>query len=168
KSWSGLGGIGTNDRVRALAVFDDGSGPALYAAGDFTFASGTSANHIARWDGSAWAALGSGLHGVVHALVVPDDGSGPARFAGGEFTAAGGVAANRIARWDGTSWSSIGSANGAVRALHAFDDGGGAGPALYAGGDFTLVGSVPVQHIARWNGAAWSALGAGVSGPSAS
>jgi hypothetical protein len=36
--------------VRALAVFDDGNGPALYASGDFTLAGGVAANYIARWD----------------------------------------------------------------------------------------------------------------------
>jgi len=46
--------------VRALAVFDDGSGPALYAGGDFTTAGGVAANRIAKWNGSSWSQLGSG------------------------------------------------------------------------------------------------------------
>jgi len=46
-SWSGLGlGLGGAGvpRVLALTVFDDGSGRALYAGGDFTTAGGVSAN----------------------------------------------------------------------------------------------------------------------------
>jgi hypothetical protein len=35
---------------------------------------------------------------------------------------------------------------------------------LYAGGNFTTAGGASVNNIARWDGATWSALGAGVSG----
>ncbi|MCO6436111.1 MAG: hypothetical protein J5J06_03395 [Phycisphaerae bacterium] len=38
-NWSPLG-TGMNDAVRAFTVFDDGSGPALYAGGEFTTAGG--------------------------------------------------------------------------------------------------------------------------------
>src|SRR5262245_42638031 len=59
--WSALGsGMNpgyANRTVSALAVFDDGSGPALFAGGQFTTAGGVAANHIAKWDGSSWAAL---------------------------------------------------------------------------------------------------------------
>ena len=45
--------------VLALAV----SGPDLYAGGYFTMADGTNANYIAKWDGSSWLPLGSGMTG---------------------------------------------------------------------------------------------------------
>jgi hypothetical protein len=35
--------------VYALTVFDDGTGPALYAGGEFTTAGGTPASYIAAW-----------------------------------------------------------------------------------------------------------------------
>ena len=63
------------------------------------------ANCIAKWDGSAWSALGSGMNGYVSALAV----SGTNLYAGGGFTTAGGVPANRIAKWDGSAWSALGS-----------------------------------------------------------
>ena len=103
-SWSALGS-GLNNGVRGLTVYDDGTGPALFAGGDFTSAGGTSANRIAKWNGGAWSALGSGLDSVVRALTVYDDGTGPALFAGGGFTSAGGTSANRIAKWNGSVWS---------------------------------------------------------------
>src|SRR5437870_1470682 len=50
--WSTLGS-GTNSSVNALAVFDDGSGPALYAGGTFDTAGGVPASSIARWNGQS-------------------------------------------------------------------------------------------------------------------
>lgn len=148
--------------VFALAVFDDGGGPALYAGGDFHTAGGVPAGHIAKWDGSAWSPLGSGMNDYVLALTVFDDGSGPALYAGGWFNSAGGAYAGRVAKWDGSTWSSLGSGvNGPVRALGVFDDGGG--PALFAGGEFFLARGAPAGRIAKWDGATWSSLG-GITG----
>src|SRR5262245_3585276 len=67
---------GISGSVHAVAVYDDGGGPALFAAGNFSFAGNTPANRIAKWSGSGWTALGSGLDGDVNALAVYDDGSG--------------------------------------------------------------------------------------------
>ena len=145
-SWAALGS-GVNERlVNALTVFDDGGGPALYAGGCFTTAGGVAANRIAKWDGSSWAALGSGMNGVVNALTVFDDGGGPALYAGGNFTTAGGVAANNdreVGRLelDGARQRDEQSD---VDALTVFDDGGG--PALYAGGNFTTAGGVAANR----------------------
>ncbi len=164
---------GMDDAVHALAVFDDGSGggPALYAGGNFTTAGGVAANYIAKWDGISWSPLGTGMDDIVLSLSVFDDGSGdgPALYAGGNFTTAGGVAANHIARWDGASWSTLGAGMGRpstdppVVVLAVLDDGSGGGPALYAGGTFDTAGGVPANRVAKWDGASWSALGAGMN-----
>jgi len=168
-TWAPLG-TGMDGTVHSLAVFDDGlgGGPALYAGGTFLTAGGVTIDRIARWNGMAWTPLGSGMNGFVYALTVFDDGTGggPALYAGGNFTTAGGVPANRIARWNGTAWTPLGSgmSGGAntVRALMVFDDGSGAGSALYAGGNFTSAGGVGANRIARWNGAVWTPLGSGL------
>jgi hypothetical protein len=94
---------GTDGLITALAVYDDGSGPALYAGGGFTIAGGAPANRIARWDGSRWSALGSGMNATVNALAVYDDGSGPALYAGCSFSSSPAV----VARWNGSSWSTV-------------------------------------------------------------
>lgn len=174
-AWTALGtgftlatGVNGLKEVNALATFDNGSGPSLYAAGLFTRASGNVVRHVARWNGSAWVDVGGGVSGKVHALAVHDDGSGPKLYAGGQFVEAGGVPARFLARWDGTSWSDAGNqdAVGDVRALAVYDE--GAGPRLFAAGAFTSFGGVSANRIARWDGAAWSALGSGLglSGPS--
>ena len=45
------------------------SGTNLYAGGGFTTAGGVPANYIAKWDGSAWSALGSGMDGDDYACL---------------------------------------------------------------------------------------------------
>ncbi|MCP4662397.1 MAG: hypothetical protein GY856_43925, partial [bacterium] len=165
---SGPAGTGANANVSALAVYDDGSGEALYVGGDFTTIDGVTAYRIAKWDGTTWSALsgpsGNGTSGDIKALAVYDDGSGEALYAGGKFVTAGGVTVNRIAKWDGTGWSALSGPAGTgmsshVSSLAVYD--GGSGEALYAGGLFTTAGGVTVNHIAKWDGTGWSAL----SGP---
>ncbi len=166
-SWSALGS-GMNapgSSVHALTVFDDGSRPALYAGGHFTTAGGVTANHIAKWDGARWLALGTGMDGDVVALTVFDDGGGdgPALFAGGAFATAGAVTVSMVAKWNGMSWSPVGERmESTVMALTVFDDGRGGGPALYAGGFFITASGLPVNFITKWNGSSWSAFGTGV------
>jgi hypothetical protein len=140
--------------VTALTVFDDGSGPALYAGGSFI----NPGYAIARYDGISWAPVGGGFlaYPAVQSLTVFDGGTGPALIAGGQFTLADGVPANGIARWDGISWTPLGSGvahtmtdASSVSALASFDD--GSGPALYVGGHFDAAGGSASENIARWD-----------------
>ncbi len=142
-------------------VFDDGNGPALYIAGGFASAGGTSARGVARWNGKAWSALGGGVQGRVEALAVVEEGGLPILYAGGAFSMADGNPAANIARWDGTTWTALGvGTNGTVNALATWDD--GTGPALYAGGEFTQAGGIPANRLARWDGFSWSAVSTGM------
>src|SRR5690349_16088856 len=60
--WDDLG-AGMDGTVNALAVFDDGSGPALYVGGSFITAGGLSARGIARWNGTSFTAVGGSSDG---------------------------------------------------------------------------------------------------------
>ena len=98
-SWSalgsGVGGDSSGGEVSALAF--DGS-VNLYAGGTFDTAGGVWASNIAKWDGSSWAALGSGLNSgdkpgssrdfpwSVSALALDSAGN---LYVGGNFTTAG-------------------------------------------------------------------------------
>jgi len=149
--------------VYCMAVFDDGTGPALHAGGAFASAGGGPANDVARWDGTEWTPLGSGLDYVANAMTVFDDGTGPALYVGGAFSTAGGVAASHVARWDGASWSALGSGvDDVVHALTSYDDGDG--PALYAGGSFRQAGGLQADYVARWDGTSWAALDGHLNG----
>jgi len=155
-------------RIRAMEIFDDGTGPALYVAGEFLVAGGVPVRNIARWDGSAWSAVGTnvrggGLNNRVQTLAVFDDGTGPALYAGGFFSSADGTAADNLAKWDGTAWTGVASISGSgVWALETFDDGGGT--ALFVGGNFWSVDGVSVANVARWDGTVWTPLAAGLGG----
>jgi hypothetical protein len=143
---------GADNLIRAIAV--DGSGN-VYVGGDFSVIGTVAANHIAKWNGNAWSALGTGMNSKVVGLAV----SGTNLYAGGAFTTAGGVTANYIAKWDGRAWSALGAGmNNYVYALAV------SGTNLYAGGIFIHAGGVTANYIARWNGSAWAALGAGMGG----
>lgn len=158
-TWSnfgaGMGGV-PSPAVFALASLSNGD---LVAGGEFTTAGGIAANNIARWNGTAWVPLGSGLNGVVRALTTLRNGD---LIAGGGFTVAGGVPANGIARWDGSAWTPMGSgisANGWVFALATLPN-----RDLVIGGTFSMVGGVAARSLARWDGTSWAPLGPGVNG----
>jgi hypothetical protein len=152
-TWSALdasaGTGGPDGEVDALAIFDDGSGPALYAAGAFvTSAGGVEASAVARWNGSAWTSVpGLSPYDHVTALIAFDDGSGPALYAGG----------TEVWRWNGKQWSQVGQPMFgnpfAVDAFAVYDD--GHGPALYAGGRMDLGFPSPIAQVAKWDGASW-------------
>jgi trimeric autotransporter adhesin len=77
----------------------------LYIGGNFTSVGGVQANRIARWDGTAWHALGGGIPaGTVYAIAF----NGSDMYVGGSFKGAGDIKATNIARWDGTAWHSLG------------------------------------------------------------
>ena len=170
ETFSSLGtGHGMSYWVRALCVYDDGAGPAVYAGGQFTNAGSVLANRVAKWDGAAWSALGAGTNREIYALGVfdpPDPAVGPGLYVGGEFYEVDGIPTENIARWDGTGWSTLGSGiRGRVLACTTFDD--GSGPALYVGGSRAEEwgeGFV-ANRVAKWDGTTWSALGGGIDDP---
>ena len=155
-NWISTGGVpGATGRVRAAVV--DGTGN-LYIGGDFTLAGDVIANGIAKWNGTNWSALGSGISAGVHSYVAALAVSGTNVYAGGWFHIAGGIAAaTNLAQWDGSSWSPLGSGvGGVVAALRV------SGSDLYAGGFFTTAGGIAANHVAKWDGSNWSALGSGM------
>ncbi len=145
-SWQLLGS--TNLSVFSLMV----SNTDLIAGGTFTTVNGISANNIARYDGSNWHAMGSGLSGGIGSRVGALTEFNGEVVAGGDFSSAG----NNIARWDGNSWHPLGSGtDDEVHALTVFNNN------LIVAGEFNTAGSVSAHRIARWDGSSWNTVGTG-------
>jgi len=123
--------------------------------------SGIHALGVAKWNGTAWSAIGNGVirpygSGQVYAIAV--DGS--TIYAGGRLykLVSSVTIAYYTAEWDGTQWTQLSSdVNGTVYdlAVHNGD--------LYACGTFTTAGAVSASRIARWDGTNWSTLGSGIT-----
>lgn len=167
--WTGMAdgfeGPNSPDWVHEMIVHDDGSGPAIYASGTFTSASGISMLHVARWNGTVWAPVGAGLNQAVNDLAIFDDGSGPKLFAVGSFSASGGTPVNQFACWDGTSWSNAGTSflGSSPVALQVIDT--PAGPRLAVGGWFSgVAGTADTAGIALWSGSDWTSIGSVTGG----
>jgi hypothetical protein len=153
-SWSPLGDGLTNDQppyaiVNALIVYNG----ELIAGGWFAKADGAPVGNIARWNGTGWSALASGVvtsdstPATVRALTIFDG----ALIVGGHFGSAGGVPANNIARWDGTGWSALGGgvtgvsgSESSVQTLAVYKN------QLVVGGSFMAAGGWPSSNLARW------------------
>ena len=153
-SWQPLGngvsGGVSYSTVRALTVYNGN----LIAGGDFRTAGDVAANYIARWDGTTWHPLGTGMastgfggNASVVALTVYDG----ELYAGGQFALAGGAQVNFIARWNGAEWSSLDTGVGGVsgnappvKALAEFHG------ELIVGGAFAFSGNVYSGNWARW------------------
>ncbi len=160
ESWRSLGS-GIPGYVHALAVYNG----ELIAAGSFFTAGGQPATNIARWDGGAWHALGAGIgdgFSSIRALAVYDS----LLIAGGRFGSAGGGPAANLASWDGGAWHELGggTSGGNYPDFAGVLTLGEYRGELIAGGGFTMVDSLVVEHIAAWNGTSWRALSGGVGG----
>lgn len=150
------GQLGT---VSAFLVMPNGD---VIVAGYFRQIGDVTVNHIARWNGSQWSSLGSGVdEGGIFALALMPNGD---IIAGGYFQRAGGVVARNIARWNGLEWAPLGlgitGTDTHVGALVVMPNGN-----LVAGGNFIYAGGQDVRYIAQWDGLSWSGFGSGMTGP---
>ncbi|MEM1182788.1 MAG: hypothetical protein AAGM22_30870, partial [Acidobacteriota bacterium] len=150
-------------RGRALVVHDDGSGPGLFLGGLFTDIGDDTVNGLARWDGTAWSAVGVGgavgIGGEVRALAsYSPDQTPEVLYVGGLLSSAGGQPASRIARWNGAAWSTLPAGpdqpEGPVITLDTFDFGNG--PRLLAGAMDGSTGTGTGNYFTTFDGASWS------------
>ncbi|HZW06853.1 MAG TPA: GC-type dockerin domain-anchored protein [Phycisphaerales bacterium] len=146
---------GLNDHAYAMKVYNG----QLYVGGRFTTAGGVQTGGLARWNGSAWSAVGGVFGGTVHTLEVYNN----ELIIGGSFT---GLAGNpNIARYNGVTYATLGS-GGAGAPVRSLTVGPGPSPALYVGGDFTTIGGVSANRLARWStNSGWQPVLSGVPAP---
>jgi trimeric autotransporter adhesin len=177
-------GSGADLAVESIAELPSGD---VVVGGQFTSIGGVAANHVARWDGVAWHALGAGLSDTVLGLEVDANGKLLASGLFGEqlavwdglawagtivsgspfllpgslpllvATADGEIFATAfilplqsgVFRWTGSSWQPL------------LPFGGVAPFAVSRSGEVSIVNG---SFVRRWDGAAWSILGAPFNG----
>jgi hypothetical protein len=158
-------GAAITANVNALQIVND----TLYVGGSFqNGAAIESADYLVACDlttgvASSTVASDGGFNGVVYALT----SSNGAVYAGGGFSNLARVpAADKVAYYDGT-WHAMGSGAGLtggaltdfVRSLTAH------GTDVYVGTDsLDIAGIAKADHVAKWDGSAWSALGSNSAG----
>jgi hypothetical protein len=156
---SGIAGL------RAISAVDNSN---VYVGGYFTDIGGdTFKKYIAKWDGTTWQRVSSGLSDRVISFSSYDNSN---VYVGGGFTDIGGdTFKSRIAKWDGTTWQRTGSgAQSFVNSISARDNAN-----VYVGGYFTDVGGdTNKAYVAKWTnnyieaqkGITWTAMGTGTNG----
>lgn len=135
----------------------------LYAAGSFASIAGVAAAGVARFDGTNWSPLAAGVVGNVgHIQAHPLGGV----VLTGSLTQAGGLPTNGIAWWNGANWSSLASTTlppltttfSGVRAVVVQPN----GHVFLSVQDSAFAG---VSGVRRFDGTAWSSIGAFGSAP---
>ena len=165
-SWSSAFGFPGTPGISCATMFDDGSGPALYVGGSFSVIGGVNAVAVAKWNGSTWSAVGSGLYATLAGSTVGQVNSLAVYkgqlYAAGSFRRVGfannppsNKQAAFLAVFNGTDWEPVGvgfpdstyafqnELEGAdfswaqLDSLTTYDD--GSGQKLYIGGNFVFV-----------------------------
>ncbi|MBC8423330.1 T9SS type A sorting domain-containing protein [bacterium] len=178
-----------NGPIYSMTMYGDD----VIVSGGFTHAGNTALNGVARWDGTGWRPLGSG---ITEGWTYEPHIGALAEFEGNLY-------ADEWC-WNGENWTAAFGLYGGVHCLAVHGDylvvggeftdidgtpvnhlflwdgatatelGGGCGGdvraltshdgILYVGGQFTQAGTLPVQNIAVWDGTSWAALGEGIYG----
>lgn len=129
-------------------IFTDGSiviagGFDRVYSGDLT--SFVPASHVARWSGTAWSAIGSGVPGIVDRIVADSTGNLVALVGG-----------NTLWRWDGTAWTRYSLTLTATSETPAIVDLDFGTSTLFATGNFATVNGVAAVNVTAlsWTGTA--------------
>ena len=141
-TWSAVGSNLTprfaSAEIDSLLVYNDGTGPALYAGGINLRVNADGINRAnVKWNGTTWTAVGQALTGRTWTMAAWDDGNGEKLYAGGTQAGVG-----YIYRLDSGTWTSYGGgANAQVIKLLTEGD------TMYVGGSIATVNGQPTGRI---------------------
>lgn len=95
---------GVSGKINAIAI----DGTNVYIGGQFNTVYNIIANNLARWNGTTWSSVGSGVSGGmnrVNALTYAN----AKLYVGGNFSQGGGsTTLNHVGIWNGTTWENAG------------------------------------------------------------
>ena len=120
-----------------------------------------SVRNLVKWDGDSWEIVGGGFTGSfaqVNKLMVHDD----KLYVAGSFAQCPPYGnpnnpGSGIVSWDGTSWDDLGGGTcgapvGEIYSMVWWNE------ELYVVGRFNMIGGVPGDKLAKWNGVEWCTL----------
>jgi hypothetical protein len=137
----------TYSHVNDIAVYGD----TIYVVGAFSKAGNKVANCIAKWNGTSWDSLGTGIS--VELTNVEVDAQGRVYVAGKSAPSNGGNSFGAISRWNGKTWENLGSGitktqyfqGPVLHDMKLVDD------KLYICGDFTDPGGIVTTGAVIWD-----------------
>lgn len=160
-SFSLLASFSVNQNVHQMLVYNN----ELIIIGDFTSINGVPYSYIAKWNGSAWSSLGTGIGSPAD-----DINKCPMAIHNGKLivstngTTYGGVSTYGIASWDGSSWSAYVTipppgpfGNYLNSTLLSY------GGKLVMSCPVQTVNSVDVNRLMTWDGTSLASLGGGIT-----
>ena len=141
-------------QVEALHVDANGD---LLVAGTFDSAGGIAVESLARWNGSQWSAVGSGLTTgpgqTVFVEAVTTSVAGDV-YASGVFAFGGPSPLGKIVVRSGGTWQVLGTTDGRVEELLLLPNGD-----LLVAGAFQNISGLATGCVARWSNGIWSSVG---------
>jgi hypothetical protein len=145
---SGSNGLGGGFFIVESMVVFNGE---LYAAGTFTNAGGVAVSNIAKWNGTTWSTVGTGIPSCLAGKIVPS-----LCVYNNELYAAN--CTSGISKWNGTSWVTVGGGiiglgTIGVCSMAVYDN------KLIVGGLFNSVAGNLFLNIAAWDGLTWTYVG---------
>lgn len=161
-NWTSIGNVGPQPQAIAYADGD------IYLGGFMMYGMNNNNENwvagITKWDGTNWLPLDNGtargLHAEAKAIAIDANNI----YVGGAFTRAGSTVVDKISEWDGSNWQAMGDGiedlyiytAGRIETIAIFDRD------VYVGGDFTSIGGISANGLAKWDGDQWSDLNGGV------
>lgn len=142
QTWLPALGQGIDDAALAFAEAIIEFEGDIIVTGEFSSVSGVPATYIARWNGSTWQAMGSGLPAVGRCLAI---------YNGELYAGLDAIGSSTLQKWNGTSWVASGPFDSPIATLYVdpvTND-------FYAGGYFTS----PGKFVAKLNGTTWTGIG---------
>lgn len=147
QNWMPVGSGLTGGGLRCMTEYNG----ELYVGGDFTGAGGLVAPHIAKWNGSSWSTVGTGLDNYVTGMAVYNG----ELYVVGHFHSAGGISLGSgnfsIAKWNGVNWDTLPHLIGITNypAVTVFNN------------ELIVSGDGLCNATYKWDGFSWSLLGLG-------
>jgi hypothetical protein len=159
--WSGVGGgfsmTNPEQIAQVTAIVIDGG--RTWVGGTFDRAGTVAAKNVAVWDGTTWAPAAGGFDGPVTAMALWKGKI----VAAGPFLASGKTPIEHLAIWNGSDWSELaGGLSGTADQSATIVDVRPHREGFVISGLVERAGTVPVHHVAAWDGERWSDLGGGV------